>query len=48
MNKFKCNSCGTTYMSENKEPPPGINWSDGHVCNPQPIETIYETFKSKL
>lgn len=34
--KFVCEECGTNYSSSQAEPPPGIKWSDGHVCNPVP------------
>ena len=35
--KFKCMGCLTNYSSTQKEPPPGIKWKDGHVCEPIPI-----------
>ena len=38
MNKFVCNECGTRYSSLETTPPPGIKWSDGHKCNPQPVK----------
>lgn len=34
MNHFVCSECGTKYQSIQETPPPGIKWSDGHVCNP--------------
>jgi hypothetical protein len=37
MNKFVCNECGTKYSSPETTPPPGIKWSDGHTCNPKPV-----------
>ena len=37
MNKFECNECGTKYSSPETTPPPGIKWSDGHVCTPKPV-----------
>ena len=38
MNKFICSECGTKYSSPELTPPPGIKWSDGHVCTPKPVE----------
>ncbi len=35
MNKFECSECGTKYSSPETTPPPGIKWSDGHVCTPK-------------
>ena len=37
MNKFECSECGTKYSSPETTPPPGIKWSDGHVCTPKPV-----------
>ena len=37
MNKFECTECGTKYSSPETTPPPGIKWSDGHVCTPKPV-----------
>lgn len=37
-NKFECSECGTKYSSPETTPPPGIKWSDGHVCTPKPIK----------
>jgi hypothetical protein len=37
VNKFICSECGTKYSSPELTPPPGIKWSDGHVCTPKPI-----------
>jgi hypothetical protein len=37
MNKFECSECGTKYSSPETTPPPGIKWSDGHTCNPKPV-----------
>jgi len=37
INVFVCCGCGTEYLSSGKTPPPGIRWSDGHVCNPKPL-----------
>ena len=37
MNKFECSECGTKYNSPETTPPPGIKWSDGHTCNPKPV-----------
>jgi hypothetical protein len=37
MNKFECSECGTRYSSPETTPPPGIKWSDGHVCTPKPV-----------
>jgi len=34
MNKFICSECGQVYHSPETTPPPGIKWSDGHVCTP--------------
>jgi len=42
MNNFICSECGTKYSSPELTPPPGIKWSDGHVCTPKPI--INESF----
>ena len=47
MNKFECSECGTKYSSPETTPPPGIKWSDGHVCTPksvnkQNMEPIYK------
>lgn len=39
MNEFICSECGTKYRSPETTPPPGIKWSDGHVCTPQPVKT---------
>ena len=36
MNHFVCSECGTKYRSPETTPPPGIKWSDGHVCTPVP------------
>ena len=38
MNKFECSECGTKYSSPETTPPPGIKWSDGHVCTPKPVK----------
>ncbi len=38
MNKFICNECGTKYSSPETTPPPGIKWSDGHVCTPKLVD----------
>lgn len=38
MNKFVCSECGTKYSSPETTPPPGIKWSDGHVCTPEPVK----------
>ena len=38
MNKFECSECGTKYSSPETTPPPGIKWSDGHVCTPKPLK----------
>jgi hypothetical protein len=38
MNKFICSECGTKYSSPELTPPPGIKWSDGHICTPKPVE----------
>lgn len=35
MNKFICRECGTKYSSPEETPPPGIKWSDGHICQPE-------------
>lgn len=40
MFKFRCSGCGTNYSSPSLEPPPGIKWSDGHVCTPALIQDI--------
>jgi hypothetical protein len=40
MNKFECSECGTKYSSSETTPPPGIKWSDGHVCTPKHISLI--------
>ena len=37
MNEFICSGCGTKYTSPQTTPPPGIKWSDGHVCTPKPV-----------
>ena len=37
MNNFICSECGTKYSSPDTTPPPGIKWSDGHVCTPKPV-----------
>lgn len=37
MNNFICSECGTKYSSPELTPPPGIKWSDGHVCTPIPV-----------
>jgi hypothetical protein len=37
-NKFICSECGTKYSSPETTPPPGIKWSDGHVCTPKPVK----------
>lgn len=39
MNEFICSGCGTKYTSPQPTPPPGIKWSDGHVCTPVPVTT---------
>tara|TARA_R110000868_G_scaffold5681_1_gene33556 strand:+ start:3409 stop:3552 length:144 start_codon:yes stop_codon:yes gene_type:complete len=38
MNKFICEDCGTKYQSPETTPPPGIKWSDGHLCTPIPVD----------
>ena len=38
MNKFICSECGTIYGSPETTPPPGIKWSDGHVCTPKLVD----------
>jgi hypothetical protein len=38
MNNFICSECGTKYSSPELTPPPGIKWSDGHVCTPKPVK----------
>jgi hypothetical protein len=30
---YECSSCGTKYISK-AGVPPGVKWSDGHVCTP--------------
>jgi hypothetical protein len=42
MNKFECSECGTKYSSPETTPPPGIKWSDGHVCTPKPFKDMKE------
>ena len=42
MNKFVCSECGTKYQSPELTHPPGIKWSDGHVCTPKPVEKCQE------
>ena len=42
MNNFICSECGTKYQSPEKTPPPGIKWSDGHVCTPKPVNNGQE------
>jgi hypothetical protein len=37
MNKFECSKCGTRYSSPETTPPPGIKWSDGHICTPKSV-----------
>jgi hypothetical protein len=37
MNHFVCSECGTKYQSPESTPPPGIKWSDGHVCTPKAV-----------
>ncbi len=41
LNQFECSECKTKYSSPSKEPPPGIKWSDGHICTPTPITDEY-------
>jgi len=52
MNNFICRECGTKYSSPEETPPPGIKWSDGHVCTPEstnpPSHTIGMSWSSKL
>ena len=43
MNNFICKECGTKYQSPEKEPPPGIKWSDGHICEPVKVEEVLPT-----
>jgi hypothetical protein len=40
MYRFVCKECGTMYTSPEKETPPGIKWSDGHVCNIVSVDDI--------
>ena len=40
MNNFICSECGTKYSSPELTPPPGIKWSDGHVCTPKPVDNV--------
>ena len=42
MNNFICSECGTKYSSPETTPPPGIKWSDGHVCTPKPVNNEKE------
>jgi hypothetical protein len=42
MNEFVCSECGTKYRSSQITPPPGIKWSDGHVCTPKPVNNEKE------
>ena len=37
MMKYICLSCQTEYYSSSGTPP-GIKWSDGHVCKPTPVK----------
>ncbi len=48
MNKFECSECGTKYSSPETTPPPGIKWSDGHVCTPKLIIIPKEETKQDL
>ena len=34
MSNYKCYACGAEYVSQGDKAPPGIRWSDGHVCTP--------------
>ena len=37
--KFICKECKTRYTNNvNDETPTGIEWSDGHICRPEPEE----------
>lgn len=49
MNKYECLACGQKYQTEGDETPPGIHWSDGHVCEPISVNLIKELdLKSKI
>ena len=37
-NELKCSECGTKYSSPETTPPPGIKWSDDHVCTPKLVD----------
>ena len=41
-----CEECGTSYSCIKNERPPGINWSDGHKCNPVPKNRMTDKHKS--
>jgi len=45
---FICEACGTNYSSSQKEPPPGIPWTDGHRCNPVPKDKRIDLHKSLI
>ena len=47
MYKFICSECKTHYSSSDSNPPPGIRWSDGHVCSPVPLKDISD-IKAKV
>ena len=32
--QYICKECGTNYTTTRDEAPPGIRWSDGHICKP--------------
>jgi hypothetical protein len=47
MSKFRCPSCFTDYIATGTTPPPGIKWSDGHVCRPILIEKTEDDYESR-
>ena len=34
--QYICKECGTNYSTTTEGAPPGIKWSDGHICKPVP------------
>ena len=36
--KFEDLGAAVLYSSPETTPPPGIKWSDGHVCTPEPVK----------
>lgn len=36
--RWICKECGTTYIGQDDKQPMGLQWKDGHICNPERVD----------